>query len=97
MDIQIRRYRIGEGKLEEFVDGWRAGVVPLREQYGFTLLGAWSIPESNEFMWVISYDGPGSFADADARYYASDDRHNLSPDPAAHIVEMDHSMAQSVI
>ena len=40
MEYQIRRYRIAEGKLDEFVDAWKAGVVPLRERFGFRFHGA---------------------------------------------------------
>ena len=35
MEYQVCRYRIAPGKLDEFVDAWKAGVVPLRERFGF--------------------------------------------------------------
>ena len=50
MEYQIRRYHVAPGKLDEFVHAWKTGVVPLREQFGFQLHGAWSIEESNEFV-----------------------------------------------
>ena len=56
MDVQLRRYRIKQGRLEQFIMEWTAGVVPLREKFGFTFLGAWSLPESSEFVWVMSDD-----------------------------------------
>ncbi len=68
MEYQVRRYRIVPGKLDEFVHAWKTGVVPLREQLGFQFHGAWSIEESNEFVWVISYDRSEGFAAADAAY-----------------------------
>ena len=67
MEYQLRRYQIAPGKLDEFVEGWTSGVVPLREQFGFRVRGAWSIPESSEFVWIISYDGPDGLAAADAK------------------------------
>lgn len=90
MEYQLRRYQITPGKLDEFVEAWASGVVPLREQFGFRFRGAWSIPESNEFVWIIGYDGPDGLAAADARYYESDERRNLLPNPAVHIVGSDH-------
>ena len=87
MEYQLRRYRIAEGKLDEFVDAWRSGVVPLRERFGFRFHGAWSIADSSEFVWVISHDGEQGFAEADATYYASEERKQLSPDPAVHVIE----------
>ena len=59
--------------------------------------GAWSIEESNEFVWVISYDRSEGFAAADAAYYASEERRRLSPDPAEHIVSSDQAPAQRVL
>ncbi len=86
MEYQIRRYHIAEGKLDEFIDAWKAGVVPLRKRFGFRFHGAWPIEESSEFVWVISHDGEEGFATADAAYYESEERRHLSPDPAVHIV-----------
>ena len=97
MEFQIRRYQIARGKLEEFVEGWSTGVVPLRQQFGFRFHGAWSIPETSEFIWVISYDGPEGFAAADALYYESDERRSLVPNPAVHIIATDQSTAVPVL
>ena len=69
MEVQLRRYLIKQGRLDQFITEWKAAVVPLREKFGFTLLGAWSLPESNEFVWVIGYEG--DFKDADLAYYES--------------------------
>ena len=97
MEYQLRRFRIAPGKLDEFVRAWKAGVVPLRERFGFRFHGAWSIEESNEFVWVISHDGSEGFAAADAAYYASDERGRLSPDPARHIVSSEETTAHRVL
>ena len=35
---------------------------------------------------MISYDGEEGFAAADATYYESEERRQLSPDPAVHVV-----------
>ncbi len=97
MEYQLRRFRIASGKLDEFIYAWKAGVVPLRERFGFQIHGAWSIEESNEFVWVISYDGPAGFDAADAAYYASEERRRLSPDPAEHITSAEKASAHRVI
>lgn len=97
MEYQLRRFRIAPGKLEEFIHAWKAGVVPLRERFGFQIHGAWSIAESNEFVWVISYDGREGFDVADAAYYASEERRGLSPDPAGHIARAEKASAHRVV
>lgn len=93
MEYQVRRYRTTEGQLDGFVDAWRDGVIPLRKKFGFTVEGAWSIPETNEFVWVMSYDGPEGFEAADAVYYESDERSTLDPNPAVFLEETAHHLA----
>ena len=97
MEYQLRRFRIAPGKLGEFIGAWKDGVVPLRERFGFQIHGAWSIEESNEFVWVISYDGPEGFDAADAGYYASEERRRLSPDPAEHIASAEEVSVHRVV
>ena len=82
MQYQIRRYQITAGKLGEFVDAWKNGVVPLRERFGFRFHGAWALEGSDEFIWIISHDDPEGLQAADDRYYASSERAELQPDPA---------------
>ncbi len=71
--------------------------MPLRERFGFQIHGAWSIEESNKFVWVISCDGPEGFDAADAAYYASEERRRLSPDPAEHIASVEKTSAHRVV
>ena len=93
MTTQLRRYRIREGELDRFVEAWRSGVAPLRARYGFTILGAWSVPERDEFVWIIEHP---EFEEADRSYYESSDRTALDPDPAVYIEEAIHAFADSV-
>jgi hypothetical protein len=85
--VQLRRYRVAEGQLEDWLEEWGGGVRPLREAHGFKVLGAWAVEDTGEFVWVIAHDGPGTFEEADAAYYASPERVALDPDPARHLVE----------
>jgi hypothetical protein len=82
MQYQLRRNRIRPGHLEEFLDAWLAGVVPLRRRFGFTFGGAWIVEGTGEFVWILGYDGADGFDAADERYYASAERAALDPDPA---------------
>jgi hypothetical protein len=85
--VQLRRYRVADGRLRDWLEEWAGRVRPLREAHGFKVLGAWAVEETDEFVWVIAYDGPGMFEEADAAYYASPERVALDPDPARHLVE----------
>jgi NIPSNAP protein len=84
MATQLRMYTINRGKMDEFVRAWKAGVSPLRQRLGFRIDGAWVIPERNQFVWLLSYDGIDWDA-RDAAYYASPERKALDPDPAQFI------------
>ena len=90
MLYQLRIYTIAHGHMGEWLADWRAMVVPLRRQFGFEVTGAWTIDESDRFVWVLRYSGRNSWAEADANYYGSQERAALSPDPARHISHSEH-------
>lgn len=78
---QLRVFTINRGKMEEFRRAWLAGVHPLRLKHGFRIPAAWSVLETNQFMWLLCYSGSDSFESKDAAYYASTARQVLTPDP----------------
>ena len=82
MELELRRNRIRAGCMDEFLDAWLRGVVPLRRRFGFTFVGAWTVADTDEFVWILGYEGPDGFDRADDRYYASAERAALDPDPA---------------
>jgi hypothetical protein len=86
MEWQLRDYRIDPANLEQFLEAWRVGVLPLRRRFGFQIR-AWVIPEESRFVWLLGYSGPGSFADADRAYYDSSERAAVDPDPARWVIE----------
>jgi hypothetical protein len=83
---QLRDYGIARGRLEDFVEAWWRGVLPLRRAAGFEIT-AWTVPTESRFVWLLRYDGPESFAAADEAYYDSPERAELDPDPAQWIIE----------
>ncbi len=85
MQYQLRDYRISPGAMTEFAAEWKAQVVPLRKKAGFEIVGAWSNPETNRFVWIMAHDG--EFEEADRVYYSSPERSRISPDPARFIEE----------
>lgn len=82
MEYELRRNRIMEGHLDEFIDAWLNGVMPLRRKFGFTFGGAWIVEATGELVWILAYDGPDGFDAADSRFYQSSERATLDPDPA---------------
>jgi hypothetical protein len=97
---ELRDYSIEAGRMDDFVAGWRGGVLPLRERFGFTVEGAWVDVERDRFVWVLGYDGSdGSdgFPEQDAAYYASDERRSLDPDPAQYIRSSDRAVVRKIV
>lgn len=84
---QLRVYTIAEGALDQFIEEWRAQVVPLRRKFGFEVVAAGADSETNTFAWLVAFDG--DFAARDAEYYASPEREAMDPDPARHVVQSD--------
>ncbi len=93
MRSQLRIYSIKDGLLGEFVDFWRAEIVPLRRRFGFDVAGAWADAETRTFAWVVSHP---EFDRAAADYYDSPDRKLLSRDPGDFIESSELRMMESV-
>ncbi len=86
--FQLRRYQIKPGEMPAWLQEWRDKVRPLRAQFGFQVVGSWT-SVGDQFVWIIRYDGPLTFEEADRVYYSSPERKALSPDPARHIAASD--------
>ncbi|MEE1774400.1 NIPSNAP family protein [Streptomyces sp. JV185] len=86
---QLRTYTVHEGLLDEWVRRWRADIVPLRLELGFEISGAWVDRERNQFVWMISYDGPETFAERNALYWSSPARKAMNLDPDDYLVSTD--------
>jgi hypothetical protein len=93
MSAQLRIYSIKEGLLDEFVDFWRAEIVPLRRRFGFEVAGAWSDAEARTFAWVVTHP---DFEAAAAAYYDSPDRKALSRDPGEFIDSSELRLMETV-
>ena len=85
METELRDYLATPGHLDDWIRGWREGVMPIREQCGFQLLGAWVDPPRERFVWVLGYDGADGFDAAELRYHARTDRLALDPDPSSFV------------
>jgi hypothetical protein len=69
--LQLRRYEIKPGELDAFVEWWQ-GILPVREQYGFSVRFAFVDEAASEFVWGVSHEG--DFEEAERVYNASPER-----------------------
>ena len=60
------------------------------------LIGAWVDAQDDRFVWLLGFSGPDGFQAADDRYYASQKRRELQPEPSAFVEEARHSMVDAV-
>lgn len=80
---ELRDYTITQGALEQFVDEWRRGVLPLRRVHGYRVDAAWTIPTESRFVWLLSLEvDPSEWESRNDAYYADPAREALDPDPA---------------
>jgi hypothetical protein len=87
--VQHRTYTVRKGLLDEWVKRWRTSIVPLRLEFGFTIHGAWVDQERSQFVWVLSYGGPESFAQRNQEYWASPERLAMDLNPADFLTARD--------
>jgi hypothetical protein len=96
MKNQLRIYTINRGMLDEFAQVWKNGFYPLRTKVGFRVSGVWVNRETNQFIWVVSYDGPKTWEEVEQAYYASPERKTMSPDPLQYIARIETYFVESV-
>jgi hypothetical protein len=95
MPVQIRIYTINRGALQIFAEEWRASIYPLRVKMGFRILNAWTVEATNQFIWLMSYDGLETWDARDQAYFESDERRAMIPDPARHIARIEQYFVES--
>jgi hypothetical protein len=96
MTTQLRIYTINRGALQDFAREWQAQIRPLRTKLGFQVLGAWTVEATNQFVWLLAYEGPQPWDAADSAYYQSPERGALEPDPARHIARSEQYFVRTV-
>ena len=96
MKEQLRIYTIKAGDMGDWIAEWRHSIAPLRRTHGFDVVNGWTVEGEDKFIWILRYDGPRSWKEADAAYYASPERKAMQPDPARHIAKAERLMMRSV-
>lgn len=73
--VQLRRYDLVPGVLDDFLAWFHAEIVPVRTAQGFTVEFAYADREAGEFVWAVSVAGDAAtFAAVEEAYLASDSR-----------------------
>ena len=97
MPTQLRIYTIKQNRLRDFVKEWKETVLPLRREHGFEITQAWVVEPSNQFIWVINYDGSESWKSKEEQYYASSERKKIQPNPARLIAKSEQYFIEGVL
>lgn len=73
--VQLRRYRLVPEERDAFLDWWRREIPTVRRNHGFGVPFAYLVPETDEFVWAVSYDGDAAaFERAEKQYQQAPDR-----------------------
>ena len=75
---------------------WREHVLPLRQQLGFSVPGAWVVEDERRFVWLLAYDGD-DYESANEAYYASPARQAVDPEPTRHLERTEHWPLRPVV
>jgi len=89
MPSQLRIYTINKHELETFAAEWQQSIKPLREKLGFSIPKAYLNKETNQFIWIMQYDGKQAWDDLDQQYHNSAERKAMTPNPARNIARME--------
>jgi NIPSNAP len=85
MQFQLRMYRVKPGLMDEWLEAFATGALPVRRSFGFSVLGPWIVREEDRFIWIVGHE---DFATADKAYYDSPERAALDPPPTHYLDEI---------
>ncbi len=71
--------------------------MPKVAKKGVRIPAAWTVAETNQFIWYVGYDGTEDWVTKERHYYRSTARGNLYPDPAQWIARAEQYFVESVI
>ncbi len=94
--LQLRTYTLTPGSLEQWTTIWRDQIKPIRERLGFSVPAAWEVPQKNQFIWLMQFDGPGDWATQDKAFHDSPERKAMTPDPAELILAIETCFLEPV-
>ena len=97
MEYQVRVMKVLPGRMDDFIVEWTAHIARIRRRRGFTIVGAWVVDDTDEFVWIMGYDGEDGFATADRDYYESEERRTVEPDPARLVESTNDHMGRRVV
>ncbi|BDZ48001.1 hypothetical protein GCM10025867_02420 [Frondihabitans sucicola] len=96
--VQLRRYVLEAGVLDEFLAWWHELLVPARRAFDFTVEFGYALPETNEFVWAVSLPGDRDhFLAVEADYIASPERAAAFGDRASWTTSQVISFAEPAI
>ncbi len=73
--VQLRRYRLIPQERAAFLDWFRREIPPVRARFGFEVVFAYLVPETDEFVWAVRHDGDAEeFRRAEEEYSSSPQR-----------------------
>jgi hypothetical protein len=93
---QMRVLTIQAGEIDAFIQAWKNTILPLRKKYGFHTESAWTIPERNEFYWILSYSGLEAWDDVDERVYLDLVQTGIVPDALRYVNRVERWFIQPV-
>ena len=95
--VEHRTYEIVPGAMDAWLVLFREKIVPLHEEFGMAVRGAWADRETSSFIWVREFVGEGTAEEQEARYRASERRAAVIGDePKAFIVSMSVRRVETV-
>ena len=86
-EYQLRQYVVKDGKWDELIAIFPE-ITDARTAAGFEVVGVWTVPEENRFIWIVSTDHPDGIEGASEAYYHSEERRAISPEPANLLAEI---------
>ena len=75
----------------------KSKVYPLRIEHGFEIHRAWIREQSNQFAWLIGYQGSENWEAEERAYYGSTERSGMKPNSARLIARSEEYSVEDIL
>ena len=86
MPTPIHIHTVDRGALYDLAAEWRDKIKPQRIKFDFRVEGGWKVEATNQFVWLLSYDGTDEWEVCNQAFYQPAERRSLDPDPESNIL-----------
>lgn len=96
MIAQLRIYTINRNQMDAWVQCFKDPLLPMMQDHGMKIESFWVNPQSNEFIWVRTFENEDDLKAKEASFYGSAEWQQARDFIASHVAKAEVRLIQPV-